>query len=99
MIRTFRSLGIYNFRLFFIGAFVSNVGTWMQRTAQDWIVLTKLTHHDAAAVGVTLALQFGPVLLMMPIAGLIADRVNRRRMLFITQSLMAILGQIGRAHV
>jgi MFS family permease len=92
VIRTFHSLGIYNFRLFFIGAFVSNVGTWMQRTAQDWIVLTKLTHHDAAAVGVTLALQFGPVLLMMPIAGLIADRVNRRRMLFITQSLMGILG-------
>jgi MFS family permease len=92
VIRTFRSLGIYNFRLFFIGAFVSNIGTWMQRTAQDWIVLTKLTHHDAAAVGVTLALQFGPVLLMMPIAGLIADRVNRRRMLFVTQSLMGILG-------
>jgi MFS family permease len=92
VIRTFRSLGIYNFRLFFIGAFVSNVGTWMQRTAQDWLVLTKLTNHDAAAVGVTLALQFGPVLLMMPLAGLIADRVNRRRMLFITQSLMGILG-------
>jgi MFS family permease len=92
VIRTFRSLGIYNFRLFFIGAFVSNVGTWMQRTAQDWLVLTKLTNHDAAAVGVTLALQFGPVLLMMPIAGLVADRVNRRRMLFITQSLMGILG-------
>jgi MFS family permease len=92
VIRTFRSLGIYNFRLFFIGSFVSNVGTWMQRTAQDWIVLTKLTNHDAAAVGITLALQFGPVLLMMPIAGLIADRVNRRRMLFVTQSLMGILG-------
>jgi MFS family permease len=92
VIRTFRSLGIYNFRLFFIGAFVSNVGTWMQRTAQDWIVLTKLTHNDAAAVGVTLALQFGPVLLMMPIAGLIADRVNRRHMLFFTQLAMGILG-------
>ncbi len=92
MIRTFRSLGIYNFRLFFIGAFVSNVGTWMQRTAQDWIVLTKLTHNDAAAVGVTLALQFGPVLLMMPIAGLIADRVNRRHMLFFTQLAMGVLG-------
>jgi MFS family permease len=92
VIRTFRSLGIYNFRLFVIGAFVSNVGTWMQRTAQDWLVLTKLTHEDAAAVGITLALQFGPVLLMMPIAGLIADRVNRRRMLFITQLSMGILG-------
>jgi len=92
VIRTFRSLGIYNFRLFVIGAFVSNVGTWMQRTAQDWLVLTKLTHEDAAAVGITLAFQFGPVLLMMPIAGLIADRVNRRRMLFITQLSMGILG-------
>jgi MFS family permease len=92
VIRTFRSLGIYNFRLFFIGSFVSNVGTWMQRTAQDWIVLTHLTNHDAAAVGITLALQFGPVLLLMPVAGLIADRVNRRRMLFITQLSMGILG-------
>ena len=91
MIRTFRSLGIYNFRLFFAGALLSNIGTWMQRTAQDWIVLTKLTHNDAAAVGVTLALQFGPVLLMMPIAGLIADRFNRRRTLFMTQTAMGIL--------
>ena len=92
MIRTFRSLGIYNFRLFFFGAFISNIGTWMQRTAQDWIVLTKLTDHDAAAVGVTLALQFGPQLLMMPISGLIADRVNRRKLLVITQVSMGILG-------
>jgi len=92
MKRTFRSLGIYNFRLFFIGSLVSNIGTWMQRTAQDWIVLTHLTHNDAAAVGVTLALQFGPVLVMMPIAGLIADRFNRRRMLAITQTLMGLLG-------
>jgi MFS family permease len=92
VIRTFRSLGIYNFRLFFIGAFVSNIGTWMQRTAQDWIVLTKLTDHDAAAVGFTLALQFGPQLLLMPISGLIADRVNRRKMLIVTQVSMGILG-------
>ena len=42
------------------GAFVSNVGTWMQRTAQDWIVLTQLTHHNATAVGVVMSLQFGP---------------------------------------
>jgi MFS family permease len=89
---TFRSLRNPNYRLWAGGAIVSNVGTWMQRTAQDWLVLTKLTHEDAAAVGITLALQFGPVLLMMPIAGLIADRVNRRRMLFITQLSMGILG-------
>jgi MFS family permease len=92
VIRTFRSLGIYNFRLFFFGALVSNIGTWMQRTAQDWLVLTKLTNHDAAAVGVTLALQFGPVLLLMPLSGIIADRVNRRRMLLITQLSMGVLG-------
>jgi MFS family permease len=92
VIRTFRSLGIFNYRLFFFGAFVSNIGTWMQRTAQDWIVLTKLTNHDAAAVGVTLALQFGPQLLMMPLSGLIADRVDRRKLLIWTQISMGILG-------
>jgi MFS family permease len=92
MIRTFRSLGIFNYRIFFFGAFISNIGTWMQRTAQDWIVLTHLTHDDAAAVGVTLALQFGPVLLLMPLSGLIADRVNRRKMLIATQLAMGLLG-------
>ena len=92
MIRTFRSLGIFNYRLYFFGAFTSNIGTWMQRTAQDWIVLTKLTNHDAAAVGITLALQFGPQLLMMPLSGLIADRVNRRKLLICTQVGMGILG-------
>jgi MFS family permease len=92
VIRTFRSLSIVNYRLFFFGAFVSNIGTWMQRTAQDWIVLTKLTNHDAAAVGITLALQFGPQLLMMPLSGLIADRVNRRKLLIVTQVAMGVLG-------
>jgi MFS family permease len=90
--RIFRSLGIFNYRIFFFGAFVSNIGTWMQRTAQDWIVLTRLTNHDAAAVGVTLALQFGPQLLLMPLSGLIADRVNRRVLLIWTQIAMGVLG-------
>jgi hypothetical protein len=44
---TFRSLRSFNFRLWTAGALVSNVGTWMQRVAQDWLVLTQLTHHDA----------------------------------------------------
>ena len=88
----FRSLGIFNYRLWFFGALVSNIGTWMQRTAQDWIVLTKLTDHDAAAVGITMALQFGPQLLLMPVSGLIADRVNRRKLLMVTQASMALLG-------
>lgn len=88
----FRSLGTFNYRIWFAGALVSNIGTWMQRTAQDWIVLTDLTDHDAAALGVTMALQFAPALLLMPVTGLIADRFDRRRLLMITQLLMGILG-------
>ena len=88
----FRSLGVFNYRLWFAGALVSNIGTWMQRTAQDWIVLTELTDHDAAALGVTMALQFGPQLVLMPITGLIADRFDRRRLLMLTQLLLGMLG-------
>lgn len=88
----FRSLAVFNYRLWFIGALVSNIGTWMQRTAQDWIVLTELTDHDAAALGVTMALQFGPQLLLMPVSGLIADRFDRRKLLMATQLAMALLG-------
>ena len=87
----FRSLAVRNYRLWFAGALVSNVGTWMQRTAQDWIVLTELTDHDAAAVGVTMALQFGPQLLLVPVSGLIADRVDRRKLLMATQAAMGLL--------
>jgi MFS family permease len=88
----FRSLSLFNYRLWFIGALVSNVGTWMQRTAQDWVVLTDLTDHNAVAVGITMALQFGPQLLLLPVSGLIADRVDRRKLLMLTQGLMALLG-------
>ena len=62
---TFRSLEGYNYRLWAAGALVSNVGTWMQRTAQDWIVLTELTHRNATAVGMTMGLQFGPQILLL----------------------------------
>jgi MFS family permease len=88
---TFRSLRVHNYLLWFIGALTSNIGTWMQRTAQDWIVLTELTDHDAAAVGITMAFQLGPPLLLMPITGLIADRVNVRRMLMVTQAVMGTI--------
>lgn len=91
MSSTFRSLGVRNYLIWFVGGLTSNVGTWMQRTAQDWIVLTELSDHDAAAVGITMALQLGPVLLLMPWAGLIADRVNVRRMLMVTQAAMGTL--------
>ena len=91
MSSAFRSFKVYNYRLWFAGATVSNVGTWMQRIAQDWIVLTMLTHQDAAAVGVTSALQFGPQLLLTPLTGLVADRFDRRKVLIATQSAMGAL--------
>jgi MFS family permease len=88
---TFRSLSGYNYRMWAGGALVSNVGTWMQRTAQDWIVLTQLTHHNATAVGVVMALQFGPQVLLLPLTGFAADRLDRRKLLFATQGTMGIL--------
>ena len=61
----FRSLRRYNYRTWFIGALISNVGQWMQMTAQSWVVLTVLTEGDAAAMGVSMALQFAPPLLLV----------------------------------
>jgi len=88
---TFRSLGILNYRIWFFGALISNIGTWMQRTAQDWLVFDHLTAHDAGAMGITLALQLGPQLFLAPWAGLLADRYSRRKLLFITLIAMALL--------
>jgi MFS family permease len=88
----FRSLSAVNYRIWFAGALVSNVGTWMQRTAQDWIVLTQLTHNDALAVGVVMALQFGPQLILLPITGYAADHLDRRKLMMATQGAMGLLG-------
>jgi MFS family permease len=88
----FRSLAVRNYRIWFIGALVSNVGTWMQATAQNWVVLTELTDNDAFAVGITMALQFAPQLLLVPVTGLIADRFDRRKTLALTQSTLGVLG-------
>jgi MFS family permease len=88
---TFRSLRNYNYRVWASGAIVSNIGTWMQRTAQDWIVLTQLTRHHAAAVGVVMALQFGPQLLLLPLTGFAADHLDRRKLLIATQAAMGLL--------
>jgi MFS family permease len=87
----FRSLRIRNYRLWAAGALISNVGTWMQRTAQDWLVLAELTHRSASAVGVVTALQFAPQLLLLPWTGSAADRFDRRRLLFVTQAAMGLL--------
>lgn len=86
----FRSFSNINYRIWFAGALVSNVGGWMQATAQDWVVLTELTDNDAAAMGFTMALQFGPPLLLVSLTGLVADRFDRRHILMVTQS--ALLG-------
>ena len=87
----FRSLRGFNYRVWAAGAFVSNIGTWVQRTGQDWLVFTQLTHHDASAVGLVMALQFGPQLLLLPLTGFAADHFNQRRLLFATQTTMAAL--------
>jgi len=89
--RTFRSLHSYNYRLWAGGALVSNVGTWMQRTAQDWIVLTQLTHNNATALGIVMALQFGPQAVLLPVTGYAADRLDRRKLVLATQTAMGVL--------
>ena len=87
----FRSLRGFNFRLWAAGAFVSNIGTWMQRTAQDWLVFAELTDRNATAVGIVMALQFGPPLLLLPLTGFVADHFDRRRVLMLTQTCMGLL--------
>lgn len=88
----FRSLSGYNYRLWAAGAIVSNTGTWMQRTAQDWLVLTVLTDNNAVALGTVMALQFAPQLILLPVTGLAADRLNIRKLLMATQASMGVLG-------
>jgi MFS family permease len=91
---TFRSLRSFNFRLWTAGGLVSNAGTWMQRIAQDWLVLTQLTHHDASALGIVMGLQFAPQLLLLPWTGSAADRLNQRKLLMLTQATMGALALI-----
>ncbi|WP_233556032.1 MFS transporter [Galactobacter caseinivorans] len=86
MSRMFASLSERNYRVWFAGGLVSNVGTWMQRIAQDWLVLTQLTDHSGTATGLVTGLQFLPILLLSPYAGLIADRMSKLRLLKITQA-------------
>lgn len=85
---TFQALSVRNFRLYSLGGVVSNTGTWMQRVAQDWLVL-ELT-SSGSALGITTGLQFLPFLLVSPFAGLIADRYSKRLMLAVTQASLAV---------
>jgi MFS family permease len=91
---TFAALRVRNYRLYASGSLVSNVGTWMQRVAQDWLVLA-LT-GSAGALGITTGLQFLPLLLFSPFAGVIADRYPKRQVLAVTQlALVATAGTLG----
>ena len=85
---TFRALVNPNYRRYLAGSVVSNTGTWMQRVAQDWLVL-QLPGNSGTALGITTGLQFLPVLLLSPYAGVIADRFPKRRLLQLTQLTMA----------
>lgn len=94
--QTFRSMEVRNFRLYFVGQIVSATGTWMQSIAQSWLVL-QLT-DSGVALGITVALQFTPMLLGGAWSGVLADRVDKRRLLIGTQvaagSLALVLGTI-----
>lgn len=89
---TFDALQLYNYRIYFSAALVSNIGTWMQRVAQDWFVLELAKGSDIAgiAVGITTALQFLPILLFTPYFGLLADRIDKRKLLWAAQAWMAL---------
>jgi MFS family permease len=86
----FQSLDVRNYRLFATGQIISLTGTWMQTIAQDWLVL-ELTDNSGTALGVVTALQFTPMLLLMLYAGVLADRLDKRKVLIVTQSLMGLL--------
>lgn len=89
---TFRSLAIRNYRLYFGASVVSNIGTWMQRIAQDWLIL-QLT-GSGAALGITVGLQFLPFLLFGALGGVMADRFPMRRVLVVTQASMGALALV-----
>jgi len=85
---TFAALAIPNYRRYFIGQSISLVGTWMQMIAQSWLVLT-LT-NSSVDLGLIVALQALPVLLLGPYGGVIADRVDKRKLMVVLQSLMGV---------
>ena len=87
---TFRALRNRNYRVFAAGAAISNVGTWMGRVGQDWLVLTQLTDYSASALGLVTGLQFLPMLLLAPWSGMIVDRFAKRRIVVVTQSVLAV---------
>jgi MFS family permease len=101
---TFAALAVPNYRRYFFGQATSLIGTWMQMTAQAWLVLS--ITHSSTALGVIVALQTLPVLVLGPYGGVIADRVDKRRVMIGLQTAMGvqalILGLLtvtGNVHV
>ncbi len=90
---TFQSLRNRNYRYYAAGGVVSNTGTWMQRVAQDWLVL-QLSGQSGVALGVTTGLQFLPMLVLAPFAGTLADRYSKRKVLIATQAFMAAVAVV-----
>lgn len=86
--RGFSAVRHRNFRLYWIGQIVSLVGTWMQSVSQPWLVL--LLGGSPIQLGAVLALQFAPALVLAPLGGVIADRIDKRRLLLVTQSVAAL---------
>ena len=85
---TFRSLSVRNFRLFFFGQLISQIGTWLTQIALTLLVL-HLT-RSGVAIGILVACQFGPVLFLGAYGGVVADRADKRRLLLVTQSLQMV---------
>jgi MFS family permease len=86
--RGFSAVRHRNFRLYWIGQIVSLVGTWMQSVSQPWLVL--LLGGSPIQLGAVLALQFAPSLALAPLGGVVADRIDKRRLLLLTQSVAAL---------
>lgn len=98
----FRSLAIRNYRLYFFGNLIGQIGIWMNRVAQDWLIL-QLTNNSASALGIATALQFAPNLLLSMWAGAMADRYDKRRLLMGVQVMIGTvgvaLGVLATAHL
>ncbi len=90
----FAALTLFNYRHFFFGALLSNIGLWMFRVAQDWLVLTVLTDNSAVQLGLITGLQFLPILLLTAYAGAVADRFDKRRMLMVTQTGLGLVALV-----
>lgn len=89
--RTFQALRVRNYRLYFVGQVISASGTWMHTVALGLLVLSSRLHGNGLDVGVVTALQFLPILLFGSWGGLVVDRIDKRRLLFVTQSASGVL--------